>query len=166
MNETIFTENLAEKQLHVSRTFNGPLDLVWRAWTEPELLDQWWAPKSFKSKTKEMDFTEGGHRLYCMEGPNGEQHWGIMKFIKIVMQQFFDADDAFCDEEGNINTGLPSTQWHVQFTKTGSAIKVDATTTFASEEAMKQLINMGVKEGTEMTHSNLDALLKELLANN
>lgn len=164
MNSTIFTENFAQKQMLVSRTFNGPLDLVWRAWTEAELLDKWWAPKPWKAVTKNMDFREGGYWLYCMQGPEGEQHWGRADYKKIEIEDFFDAEDAFCDEEGNVNRELPGTDWHVTFTKTGTGTRVEVTTTFESEDAMKQLIEMGVKEGTEMAHNNLDGLLKELLA--
>lgn len=164
MNKTTFTENLDKKQLIVSREFNGPLELVWRTWTEAELLDRWFAPKPYKSVTKTMDFKEGGHRLYCMQGPNGEEHWGIMNFKKIVVHDFFEAEDAFCDSEGNVNQDLPGTDWHVQFTKTSSGTKVEVTSTFASVETMKQLVEMGVKEGTAMSHDNLDELLKELQA--
>lgn len=164
MNQTNFTENLTEKQMLVSRTFNAPLDLVWRAWTEAELLDKWWAPKPWKTITKTMDFREGGYWLYCMQGPEGEQHWGRADYKTIVVKDFFEAEDAFCDEEGNVNAELPGSDWHVLFTETESGTKVGVTTTFASEEAMKQLIEMGVKEGTQMAHNNLDELLKELLS--
>lgn len=164
MNETVFTENPDQKQMIIEREFNGPVSLVWRAWTEAELLDKWWAPKPWKAVTRHMDFREGGYWLYCMQSPEGEQHWGKATFIKIVVKDFFDAEDVFCDEEGNENKELPGTEWHVVFTETKSGTKVKVTTTFASEEAMKQLIEMGVKEGTKMSHSNLDEVLEELLA--
>lgn len=166
MNETIFTVIEAQKQMIAQRDFNAPLNLVWRAWTEAELLDKWWAPKPWKAKTKRRDFSEGGEWLYCMQGPNGEEHWGITQYLKIVFEEFFDATDAFCDEEGTINNELPGTEWHVVFTETNSGTRVDVTTTFTSEEAIKQLIEMGVKEGTKMAHNNLDEVLEELLAIN
>lgn len=162
MNKTHFTEHLDKKQLIVSREFNAPLELVWRTWTEADLLDRWFAPKPFQSVTKSMDFREGGQRLYCMKGPNGEEHWGIMNFFKIVTHEYFDAEDAFCDAEGNINESLPGTKWHAVFKQTSSGTLVEVTSTFASEEAIKQLVEMGVKEGTAMSHDNLDELLKEL----
>ena len=67
MNKTQFSAK--GSQLTVTRTFDAPIDLVWRAWTEAELLDQWWAPSPWKSKTKTMDFSENGKRLYAMCGP-------------------------------------------------------------------------------------------------
>lgn len=81
MNNTIFTAN--ENILKVERTFNAPIELVWRAWTEAELLDQWWAPKPWKSETSHMDFSEGGYRLYAMVGPEGEKHLGRTDYRSI-----------------------------------------------------------------------------------
>lgn len=161
--ETIFTEDPGNKTMHVSREFNAPPDLVWRCWTEAELLDKWWAPQPWKTITKHMDFREGGSWLYCMQGPNeGEKHWGRTDYHKIEKKDFFDADDSFCDENGTVNTELPGTKWHVVFTATGTGTRVETTTTFASAEALRKLVEMGVKEGTRMAHENLDSLLKEL----
>ena len=53
-------KDLPNKKITVTRHFNAPLDQVWKAWTESELLDQWWAPKPFKAETKFMDFKVGG----------------------------------------------------------------------------------------------------------
>ena len=158
--ETIITENLDQCQLIAERTFNGPIELVWRAWTEPEILDQWWAPLPWKAETRHMDFKEGGYWLYCMKGPNGEQHWGRANYRKIATHQFFDANDVFCDEEGNANTDLPGTDWHVLFTPGEQVTTVRITTTFDSQEAMKELIKMGVREGMKMAHANLDRVLQ------
>ncbi|MBL7949115.1 MAG: SRPBCC domain-containing protein, partial [Bacteroidia bacterium] len=60
---TRIVKDLANRKLIIHRTFLGPIDLVWRAWTEKDLLEQWWAPKPFKAVTKSYDFREGGHWL-------------------------------------------------------------------------------------------------------
>lgn len=52
------------KQINVTRDFDAPRDLVWSAWTEHEILDQWWAPKPWKSETKHFDFSEGGPHAF------------------------------------------------------------------------------------------------------
>jgi len=165
MNQTVITKKLDQKQLNVTREFNGPIDLVWRAWTEPALLDQWWAPKPWKTVTKSMDFREGGRWLYSMNGPDGEQHWCLGVYGKITYQQNFQAQDAFCDEEGNIDSStVPSMHWNVTFRETGSRTKVLVTISLPSEEAMETIIEMGFKEGFTAAHGNLDELLKELVA--
>lgn len=165
MNQTVITKQLDQKQLNVTREFNGPVDLVWKAWTKPDLLDEWWAPKPWKTVTKSMDFREGGRWLYSMNGPEGEQHWSLVDYKKITYQQSFQAQDAFCDDEGNIDSSeVPSMQWNVTFKDTGSGTKVNVTISFPSEEALEKIIEMGFKEGFTAAHGNLDELLKELAA--
>lgn len=164
MNKTVFKEDLDNHQLLITRKFNGPVDLVWRAWTESKLLDKWWAPTPWKSITKAMSFTEGGHRLYCMQGPKGEQHWGKTTYLKIELEKFFEAEDTFCDEEGSINQDIPGSHWEVEFHKVANGTEVRAMNTFSSREAMQQLISMGIKEGTLAVHENLELLMDELKA--
>ena len=53
----------------INREFNAEQSLVWDAFTKQELLDQWWAPKPFMSRTKFMDFKVGGRRFYAMVSP-------------------------------------------------------------------------------------------------
>ena len=66
----------------VSREFAAELPLVWDAYTKSEMLDQWWAPKPWKARTKSMDFREGGFWHYAMVGPNGEEHWAFINYQK------------------------------------------------------------------------------------
>jgi uncharacterized protein YndB with AHSA1/START domain len=60
-------------QLIVTREFDANSDLVWKAWTTAELLDQWWAPKPYRAETKSLDFREGGVWLYAMVSPENEK---------------------------------------------------------------------------------------------
>ena len=55
-----FTVDKENNRIYVSREFNASLALLWDAWTQPEILDLWWAPKPYQNKTKSMDFREGG----------------------------------------------------------------------------------------------------------
>src|SRR5687767_16002716 len=112
MNKTIlmdFQVDKEAKQIKVTREFDAPLDLVWQAWTNSEILDQWWAPKPWKAVTKSMDFREGGTWLYYMQGPEGEKHWCKAEYKSIKPQKFFSWLDAFCDEKGVINKDMPRT---------------------------------------------------------
>ena len=68
-------KDLDNKKMTITRSFDAPVSDVWRAWTESELLDQWWAPKPWKAETKSMDFRVGGYWLYAMVGPDNTKHW-------------------------------------------------------------------------------------------
>ena len=66
------------KTVSITKEFAAELDLVWDAYTKPELLDQWWAPKPLMSRTKVMDFKVGGRRFYAMVSPEGDElGWAI-----------------------------------------------------------------------------------------
>ena len=162
MNKTVFTKDEVNKKMTVERTFNAPLPLVWKAWTDPEILDQWWAPKPFKTETQSMDFSEGGRWLYVMAGPEGERHWCKVDYHRIDPENFFQGLDGFCDENGVPSQELPSMMWHVGFDRAGSTTNVVVNIDFPTAEAMNAIIEMGFKEGFSMAHENLDALLAEV----
>jgi len=159
--QTTITKDAANKKLFVVREFKGTPEKVWKAWTESTLLDKWWAPRPWKARTKTMDFREGGHWLYCMEGPQGEEHWCRIDYKTIVPNKSYTAVDAFCDENGNVTEQFPNMHWKNEFIKTGSGTKVNVEITFSSLENLERIIEMGFKEGFTMAHSNLDELLAE-----
>lgn len=84
------------KKIKVEREFDAPIDMVWSAWTESELPDQWWAPKPWKAKTKFIDFKEGGFWLYAMVSPEGEKHWARADFLQINPMLSFTSLERFC----------------------------------------------------------------------
>jgi uncharacterized protein YndB with AHSA1/START domain len=162
--ETIFTKDLANRKLKVVREFDAPQEQVWKAWTESKLLDQWWAPKPWKANTKSMDFREGGSWLYYMEGPDGSRHYCRADYKSVITNKRFVGDDAFCDENGNPTQELPRMHWEVSFRKSGDATEVEVEITFATEDDLNKIIEMGFKEGFAAAHNNLDELLAEQLS--
>ena len=157
MNETKY--ETSGSQLTVTRMLNAPLDLVWRAWTEQELLDQWWAPSPWKSKTKSMDFREGGQRHYAMCGPQGEEYWAITTYKSIQPKTEFSGEDAFTDDQGTINEEFPVARFQNHFKDYIESTEVTITTHYASEQHLQQVIDMGMTEGLSMAFENLDQVL-------
>jgi PhnB protein len=158
--KTIFSKDQANKKMNVTREFSASLEQTWQAWTDKELLDQWWAPKPWKAETKTMNFKEGGYWLYCMAGPGGEQHWSRADYKKIVPLNYFIGVDSFCDEHGNRNPDMPGMEWKVTFSKTNSGTKVLVEITFASEKDLQTIVEMGFEEGFSAAHENLDQYLE------
>lgn len=159
--QTTITKDASNKKLVVVREFDAPLPLVWQAWTDSSLLDQWWAPRPWKAETKKMDFREGGSWLYAMKGPEGEIHWCRMDFDKIVPQKSFAGTNGFADEQGNRTHDIPSMYWHAQFAGTGDRTTVTVEITFESEQALKTIVEMGFQEGFTAAHGNLDEVLAD-----
>lgn len=156
-----FIVNKENNTVNVKREFAAGLQLVWDAWTKPELLDQWWAPKPYQTKTVSMDFREGGMWLYYMESPKGERHYCLNHYKKISPLKSFSGLDAFCDEKGNVNTEFPRTVWNNSFVETSNDITtVNIVAQYESLEDLEKIISMGFKEGFTMALGNLDQYLE------
>jgi uncharacterized protein YndB with AHSA1/START domain len=159
--ETVFSKDLQNKKLTVVREFDAPLERVWEAWTKSEILDQWWAPKPYKTETKKMDFREGGFWLYLMKGPEDEGSWCIENYKTIEPKKRIVNSVAFSDEEGNPNTDFPIMNWDKEFSGTDNVSKVNIEITFDKEADMETLMQMGFQEGFTAGLDNLDAYLSE-----
>ena len=165
MKNTLQFDFLVDKEkntITVKREFAADRKLVWDCYTKSKLLDQWFAPKPFNTKTKSMDFSEGGHWHYAMIDPEGQEYWGWTEYTKIQPIDFYETLDAFSDGEGNINTDLPRAEWRVHFLDKGENAMVETTVTYQSLADLEAVINMGMKEGLTSTLERLDDLLKSL----
>jgi uncharacterized protein YndB with AHSA1/START domain len=90
-----------EQELVITRVFDAPRELVWKAWTEPERLMRWWAPKGCTTPVCKVDLRVGGVFHYCMRLPEGRDIWGIGVYQEIVAPERIVYTDAFADAEGN-----------------------------------------------------------------
>jgi len=148
------------KTVTITAEFDAPRDMVWDAYTRAELLDQWWAPKPFASRTKVMEFREGGRRFYAMVSPEGQERWQVQKYTSITPKTNFKFFNAFSDENENLD--LPGSDWDLSFNDQGSGTKVSVSIYNESLERMERVIAMGFKEGTEAQIENLKELLASL----
>jgi uncharacterized protein YndB with AHSA1/START domain len=96
------------KTVSITKEFAAELSLVWDAYTKPELLDQWWAPKPLASRTKVMEFREGGRRFYAMVSPEGDElGWAVQKYTSITPKTNFKFFNAFADKDETLNYRAP-----------------------------------------------------------
>jgi uncharacterized protein YndB with AHSA1/START domain len=158
-NKTRIVKDFTEKSILVSREFDAPLANVWRAYTHSEILDQWWGPQPWKAETKRMDFRAGGEWLYAMVGPDNTKHWGIMKYISIDPLKRIDFQDAFCDENGTLDSALPVSTGSNVFTETSGGTNVEFRMTYERAEDIQKLVEMGFEEGISTCFDQLEALL-------
>jgi uncharacterized protein YndB with AHSA1/START domain len=155
-----FTVDKATKTVFVNREFDAGLSLVWDAFTKQEILDQWWAPKPWASKTKIMDFKVGGRRFYAMVSPEGQEHWSVQKFTSISPKSNFKMSVAFADAAENPD--LPGSDWDLNFSEQNGTTKVSITIYNESLVRMEKMIEMGFQGGFTMTLNYLETLLASL----
>jgi uncharacterized protein YndB with AHSA1/START domain len=95
----------------VTRVFNAPLALVWKAWTDPEHIMHWWGPEYFTSPYAKVDLREGGQTVVAMRSPDGIDMYSVWRYQKIVPMERIEYVQHMSDKDGNIvdpaSLGLP-----------------------------------------------------------
>jgi uncharacterized protein YndB with AHSA1/START domain len=163
-NSLVFDFNVDKpaRSVFVNREFDAGLSLVWDAFTKKEILDQWWAPKPWSSKTKIMDFKVGGQRFYAMVSPEGQEHWSIQEFTSITPTTNFKMVSSFADSDQNINTQMPSSNWDLNFNEENGTTMVSITIKHEQLSDLEKMLEMGFEGGFTMTLHYLEGLLATL----
>jgi uncharacterized protein YndB with AHSA1/START domain len=99
------------KPFEITRVFDAPRDKVWKAWTEPERLKQWWGPSGFKVHTCKVDLRPGGTFLYGMKGPDGNDVWGKFVYREIKAPERLVFIVSFSDPQGGVTRHPMSPGW-------------------------------------------------------
>jgi uncharacterized protein YndB with AHSA1/START domain len=100
-----------ERTLVIERVFDAPRELVWKAWSDPQLAMRWWGPKGFTAPAAEIDFRVGGKMLLAMQSPDfneGRPIWSTGIYREIVPLERIVVTDSFSDEQGNV---VPATHY-------------------------------------------------------
>ena len=143
----------------VTRTFDVPVERVWQAWRDPEVVKQWWGPTGFTCPRADMDFREGGTSLVCMRAPQeygGADLYNTWTYEKIVPHQSIEFIQKFTDENGTplepsavgIPPGVPFSVRHVIiFRRTGDDhTKMTVTEYGYTLEEARKLSKMGMEQ--------------------
>jgi uncharacterized protein YndB with AHSA1/START domain len=103
-----------KQDLVITRVFDIPVELVWKAWTDPKLVIQWWGPADYISPQCDIDFREGGQYLFCMRAPKeqgGQDYYSAGVYEKIVPMERLEFTQTLADKDGNtvdpIDVGMP-----------------------------------------------------------
>ncbi len=97
--------NPENEDIVITRIFDAPRELVWKMWTEPELIKKWWGPKNYTAPFAKIDFRVGGEYLFCMRSPEGKDSWSKGTYKEIVKHELISNTDSFADADGNIVPG-------------------------------------------------------------
>jgi len=152
-------QDLPGKTIIVTREFNAPPEKVWRAFTEPALLDKWWAPKPWKIETKALDFRPGGIWHFCMFGEDGLRFWWRVDYEAIEPLRSIIATGGACDENAVLPPNTPPMRRLTEFAATPTGTLVTITITFEKESDLRFMVERGMLAGTTAVFDNLDELL-------
>ena len=138
------TESTAE-ELVITRVFDAPRDLVFKAWTEPEQLMRWWGPNGFTTPSVTVDLRVGGVFHYCMRSPDGQDFWGIGVYREIVPPERIVYMDSFADAHGN---AVPPSHYGMSADHPAEMLM---TVTFVEKEAKTELtLRHAIPESSEV----------------
>jgi uncharacterized protein YndB with AHSA1/START domain len=164
----------AQKPFTITRTFDAPRDLVWKAHTDCEHLKHWWGPKGFTMSSCKVDLRPGGTFLYGLESPDGLVMWGKFVYREIVEPEKLVFVVSFSDENAGITRHPASPTWPLEMLSTstfteqdgGTAVTVSWYPINASEEEIRTFDEgrEGMKQGFAGTFDQLEDYLSQLKA--
>lgn len=103
-----------KEDIVVTRLINAPVELVWKAWTDPEYVKRWWGPARYTAPSAKVDLREGGLFVFAMQAPpeqGGGVHYSAGKYSKIVEHKLLEFTQGLSDAEGNpidpASVGMP-----------------------------------------------------------
>jgi uncharacterized protein YndB with AHSA1/START domain len=135
------------QDLIITRVFDAPRELVWKAWTEPERVKQWWGPKTYTAPACNIDLRTGGKYLKCMRSPEGLECWTTGVYREIVEPERIAYTNSFADEKGNV---VPATHYGMSV---DFPLEVEMTVTFDVQKGKAKIT---------LHHAGVPAVMLEL----
>ncbi|MBI3744655.1 MAG: SRPBCC domain-containing protein [Chloroflexi bacterium] len=149
--------------------FDAPRELVWKAWTDPERLVQWWGPKGFTLTSARLDLRPGGVFHYSMQPPQGAKIWATFVYREVDAPERLAWVVSFSDEQGGMRRNPWIATWPLEVLSMMTLFPVEEKTALmmssvpinASEEECKafEAGRNGMQGGFKGTFDQLDAYL-------
>ncbi len=145
--------------LTITADFAAPVQRVWQVYADPRQLEKVWGPPTFPATVVDHSFAPGGRVTYFMTGPEGEKYAGYWEITAVDEPTSFSFDDGFADEDFNPNPELPVSKNVYTFAEHNGGTRAVYVSTYASAEALQQVLDMGVVEGASSAINQIDELL-------
>lgn len=161
MTVTSVDKNTEDLTMTLKTVLDADVDRVWQMWEDPRLLEKWWGPPTYPATFEQHEFSEGGTVTYYMTGPEGDVFRGRWNMIAVSKPGSLEFEDAFADENWEVNPGMPVSRIRVDIEESGAggATTMTILTAFSSKEAMERLLEMGMDEGMTLAVNQIDELL-------
>lgn len=160
MSVTGIDKDATARTMTVTAEFGAPPARVWQVWSDPRQLERWWGPPTYPATVVEHNLTPGGRVTYFMTGPEGDRHHGWWRILSVDPPRGLTFEDGFADEAGNENRDLPTTTIEVSLENNApSGTRMRIHSVFPSQEAMEQLLAMGMEEGIREAADQIDDIL-------
>ena len=145
--------------LTIVADFAAPVQRVWQIYADPRQLEKVWGPPEYPATVVDHDLRPGGRVTYFMTGPDGDKHAGYWEITAVDAPRSFSFDDGFADLDFTPNPDLPVSTNVFTFAEHEDGTRATYVSTYASAEALQQVLDMGVVEGASSAINQIDGLL-------
>ncbi|WP_370208330.1 SRPBCC domain-containing protein [Aeromicrobium sp.] len=152
-------KDLDQRTLTITAEFAAPVERVFDIYADPRQLERVWGPPSFPATFVDHDLSEGGRITYYMTGPEGQRFGGWWEVTAVDAPHGFDFRDGFADDDLQPVEGMPVSTNSCRFEPIDGGTRAVYTSTYATLEALQQVIDMGVEEGSRLAIDQIDVLL-------
>jgi len=148
--------------LTLDAEFEASQERVWQLWADPRQLERWWGPPTYPATFTKHDLAPGSRVEYHMTGPEGDQPKAYWDIVEVDPPRRLLVHDGFRNDDGTENTDLPGNEFEVTIAESGeNRTRMSIESRFPSQEAMEQLLAMGMEQGLTEAVGQIDAILAE-----
>jgi uncharacterized protein YndB with AHSA1/START domain len=145
--------------LTITAEFAAPVERVWQVYADPRQLERIWGPPTYPATVVDHDLTPGGRVNYFMTGPEGDKHAGWWEITAVDAPHRLEFDDGFADMDFKPLPDMPVSKNEFTFEEYDGRTRAVYVSTYASAEALQQVLDMGVVEGASSAINQIDDLL-------
>ena len=157
--KSTLVDNGVGQEVNITRIFDAPRELVFKMWTDPELVEKWWGPKDFTNPVCKLDPWVGGSIRIVMRGPDGMQYPTHGVFTKIVEPELIVFHNVKEGDDGSAQLEIENT---VRFLDEGGKTKMifRAVVIMSTPDACQSVggMNMGWNQSIDRLAENLQLL--------
>lgn len=153
------SHDLTTLTLTITAEFAAPVQRIWDLYADPRQLEKVWGPPSHPATFVDHALLEGARTTYYMTGPEGEKYCGFWILTNINEPNGFEFEDGFADEQFNPNPDMPVSKNVFTFEAIETGTRARYVSTYATKEALEQVLAMGVVEGATSAINQIDALV-------
>ena len=155
------THDLDSLTLTIVAEFAAPPARLWALYSDARQLERVWGPPSHPATFVDHEMKVGARTTYFMTGPEGEKYHGYWVITAVNEPDSFVVEDGFADEDFNPNPDMPVAKTEFRFEAIETGTRATFVSTYASKEALKQVLEMGVVEGATSAINQIDDVITE-----
>lgn len=154
------TKDAEARTMEVTAEFDVPVERAWQLWENPRQLERWWGPPGYPATFVSHGLAPGETVTYYMTGPEGDRHHGWWRIIAAAPPNLLEFEDGFGEGHGAPSSEMPVMIMRAELTALPQGrTRMVILTSFPSDEAMEQVLAMGMEEGLRAAIGQIPGVL-------